>query len=145
MHFSFHPVDPGFWIVSTSDDDITELQSYESDEIDDEEDDFENGDEVDSEFEDEIDEEEIDEIDDEEIESEESENDIEVMEILEQIEAQKQNHIEDQLEKVDNNKTENIKNIPIESSKGVQTDNPKSGVIIDNTNNNNGLENKVCR
>lgn len=68
----------GFWTVSESDDNVSELRSYESNEYDSEE--------V------EIEEEEADEI-------EESDNDIEVMEIL--AEAQKQSQIEKQSEPIE--------------------------------------------
>lgn len=74
--------DPGFWMVSTSEDDVKDLQSYESNES------------------------EIEEEDEEEEESDagKSENDLEIMEILGQIETQQHIQTDSRLVAQDNSK-----------------------------------------
>lgn len=78
----FCPLESGFWAVATSDDEISELKSYES-----------NHSEIDS-------------------DAEKSDNDYEVMEILGQIEAQpnviQTNEPEDDLKRSDNESVEMV-------------------------------------
>lgn len=77
----FCPLESGFWVVATSDDEISELKSYES-----------NHSEIDS-------------------DAEKSDNDYEVMEILGQIEAQptiQSNKPEDDLKRSDNESIEMV-------------------------------------
>lgn len=88
----------GFWAASESDDNVSELKSYESNECN-SEDSYEE--EV------EVEEEEADEID-------ESDNDIEVMEIL--AEATKQNQIEKRSEPTDTDIIEELKIITVQNS-----------------------------
>lgn len=99
---------PGFWIVSESDDNdnVSDLRSYDSDEYESEEVDSCNEEEV------EFAEEEAHEID-------ESENDIEVMEIL--AEAQKQREIEKPSESADINRNEKINVITANSNSNINT------------------------
>lgn len=84
---------PGFWIVSESDDNVSDLRSYESNEYE--------SDEVGS-----CDEEEVQYAEEEAHEIDESDNDIEVMEIL--AVAQKQSQIEKRSEPADINRNEEI-------------------------------------
>lgn len=94
---------PGFWIISVSEDDNSELRSYDSAEYESEEINSDEEEVEEQQEELEIEEEEGDEI-------EESENDIEVMEILasSMAEAQKQNHIEKRPEPTKIDKNEKI-------------------------------------
>lgn len=123
--FIFHSFNPGFWIVSESEEDISELKSYESGEYESEE--------VDS---DEIEEEEGIEIEGEEEgdEIEESDNDIEVMEIL--AEAQKQSHIEKRPEQTKIDRNEKTETISANNSNTVSNvnvdDRPEAKVCIHN-------------
>ena len=94
---------PGYWIVSESEDEISDLQSYESGEYESEEVDSEE--ELEEEVE--MEEEESDEI-------EESDNDIEVMEIL--AEAQKQNQTEKRSDSIEIDRNEKIETISTNNS-----------------------------
>lgn len=92
-HFLSTPFYQGFWVVSTSEDEVSELKSYES-----------GGNE-------EISKEESEEVSEEE----ESVNDVEVMEILEQAEAHKQDQSKMQLEPVSMDKSDNINNVKVDN------------------------------
>lgn len=115
-HFLSTPFYQGFWVVSTSEDEVSELKSYES------------GGNESSENE-EISKEESEEVSEEE----ESVNDVEVMEILEQAEAHKQDQSKMQLEPVSMDKSDNINNVKVDNLR-----------IETTSNSANESEKKVC-
>lgn len=96
-NFLSTPFYQGFWVVSTSEDEVSELKSYES------------GGNESSENE-EISKEESEKVSEEE----ESVNDVEVMEILEQAEAHKQEPVS--MDKSDNIKNAKVDNLRIETT-----------------------------
>lgn len=134
----FHPFDPGFWVISESEDENSELRSYDSAEYESEE---IASYEVEVEEEVEIVEEDEEERDDGEegAEIEESDNDIEVMEIL--AEAQKQSQIEKRPEQTKINENEKIK---AETETKTTADNSSNVSNVTHANIVDKVEAKVC-
>lgn len=120
----FHTPNPGFWVVTESENENSELRSYDSAEYESEEIGSEEAEEDVESEEGEYGEEEGDEI-------EESDNDIEVMEIL--AEAQKQSQIEKRPEQTNLDRNEKIESGTMNNSSTVVNMN-----VIDRT------ETKVC-